>query len=542
MADRKSDSIRGIDIKYGIDVDYVARSQLTPNVLAPITKFMAASKGDPDESNRQITFIISTSTRDRDGDIIVQEGWDLKEYTLNPQVLWAHKASELPIGRAENTAVEGGRLISTAVFATRDENPFADTIFKLYRGGFLNATSVGFEPKKIELIEGDEPGDIGFRFLHQKLLEYSAVPIPSNPDALVVARGNGIDIDRCDELVQRLLDERDYKNFSKEMLNSTYISLHGRLHQVTQADIAAMNIASLTVKSQEEIPDTPEKAEDEDDRPVMTTGNGGEDSHNHKFREGDPHTEPGGDDGHIHSITYSDDGTAVIEGNIGHTHDAPAGAAMPESDSKEHEDEDEEKSGAEATQEPESASDVVDAPEPEAATVEASIPSSGETKITDWPQPGMSLPVSLLTSEYRSFPVAEAKALRDDWPEIWAMGEGLYGSAKYVEWYAEPECIIRAHIDHEGTLRTREEWAAKNVDGYTLEDTVSQVRHLVRGSRGIEHMRLILSHAKEHVMNARDKAKGLSAEEIDAVTSRVVNTAVIPAVERALRKYSGRVS
>jgi hypothetical protein len=91
-------------------------------------------------------------------------------------------------------------------------------------------------------------------------------------------------------------------------------------------------------------------------------------------------------------------------------------------------------------------------------------------------------------------------------------------------------------------VRAREAWASKHVDGYKLEDVVSQVRHLVRGSRGIEHMRLMLSHAKEHVMNERDKAKGLSPEQIDAITDRIVSKAVVPAIEKAFRQYSGRLS
>jgi hypothetical protein len=52
----------------------------------------------------------------------------------------------------------------------------------------------------------------------------------------------------------------------------------------------------------------------------------------------------------------------------------------------------------------------------------------------------------------------------------------------------------------------------------------------------------MLSLAKEHVMNERDKAKGLSPEEIDAVTNRVVTRAIVPAIEAAFRKHSGRLS
>lgn len=522
---------------------FIARSQWKPDGLNPLTKFVVPQK-DIDPKGRRIIFTISTGARDRDGDIIEQNGWLLKKYETNPVVLWSHDAREV-IARAENTKVEGGRLISEAIFATRDESAVADSIFRLYKGGFLNATSVGFVPKELELIEGEEPGDIGFRFLKQELLEYSAVAIPSNSEALVIARGEGIDVAPCKAYIERILDE--HKGGSvEELLNRCYIALTGRLHPNMQAALAAKNIANLTEPEAEKQP-----PEDDDDRAILTTGAGGEDGHTHKMREGGDLTEPGGDDGHVHAITYADDGEATIEGAVGHTHDAPAGASMPaaEEDAKDthddDEDEDDHKSapGAAPVAEPDSSAATL--AESEDAPVTASPSLSEEPwvseeladdeiiRITDWPQPGMSLPVSLLTSEYRTFPLAEAKALRDDWPEIWAL-----------PWNESGEKICTFITGEAGSLdiRAREAWAAKHVDDYEIEDVVSQIQLLVRGSRGIEHMRLMLSYAKEHVINRRDRAKGLTPEEIDAVTSRVVTRAVIPAIEAAFRKHTGRLS
>ncbi|HWQ90753.1 MAG TPA: HK97 family phage prohead protease, partial [Clostridia bacterium] len=54
----------------------------------------------------------------------------------------------------------------------------------LYKGGFLNAVSVGFVPIRWE--NGGE--DSGFRrkYVEQELLEVSAVAIPANPEALAL--------------------------------------------------------------------------------------------------------------------------------------------------------------------------------------------------------------------------------------------------------------------------------------------------------------------------------------------------------------------
>jgi hypothetical protein len=483
----------------------VKRSALTARSAwqgeGPLTKF-AVPERKIDEASRQITFTISTAGRDRDGDIISQEGWDLKNYIENPVVLWAHDGSQPPIARAlpESVKVIGGRLMATAKFATKDEYPFADTIFQLYKGGYLNATSVGFAPTEMELIEGETPGEVGFKFLKQTLLEYSAVPIPSNPEALVVARGAGIDVSPCEKWIEQILDEHGGGSVNG-LLNKTYIALKGRLHPVMQENLVQHNLAALRDKAPGD-PIEPEVEADEVERPIMATTPGGDETHSHEVQQGEPQTEGAEDDGHIHAVSYDEAGEATLEPAEGHSHELPPAADVTA-----------DVEAAEAAEAEEY--------EPMAASAEPDITKT----FTDWPQPGMDMPVSLLTSEYRAFPLAEAKALQDDWPEIWSLGAG--GGEI---------------VDDETHVRAREAWAAKHVDGFKLEDVVSQVRHLVRGSRGIEYMRLMLSHAKEHVMNERDKAKGLSPEQIDAITDRIVSKAVVPAIEKAFRQYSGRVS
>ena len=492
----------------------VARSQWEPDGLNPLMKFIVPER-KIDEASRRITFTISTGARDRDGDIIEQAGWELGDYRKNPVVLWAHDGSSPPIARAESVAVEGSKLVSVARFPTREEYAFADTVFQLYKGGFLNATSVGFQPEELELMEGEDPGDIGFRFLRQKLMEYSAVPVPSNPEALVVARGAGIDVKPCAEWIERLLDEHGGGSI-EGLLNRTYIALNGKLHPVMLEELAAKNAANLKAKA--------DKAPEDDEAPMLSTGSGGEDGHSHQLFEGNMQTEPGGEDGHVHAVSYADDGAATIQGAEGHTHDAPTTSEERNGDV----DSEEEVSVQTPSNDP--LSPIQGEPENQRDGA-----VSEERAITDWPEPGMSLPVSLLTSQYRTFPLAEAKALRDDWPEIWKLGEDFKVGS--VDWVSDSD-----HLGGELTIRRREKWAAKHVDGYEIADVVAQIKHLVRGSRGIEHTRLMLSHAKEHVMNERDKAKGLSPEEIDAVTDRIVLKAVLPAIEKAFRDLSGRVS
>ena len=488
-------------------IDFIERSAYRGE-SAPVSKFVIPQKKDGPEGSRAITFTISTAGRDRDGDIISQDGWNLKTFFENPVVLWSHDPSdpENIMARAEDTKVINGKLISTAVFLEREVNAKADMVYQLYKGGFLSATSVGFVPTEMELIEGDKAGEIGFKFLKQNLLEYSAVAIPSNPEALIHARSMDLDLNPVAQWITKRLDEHR-GGIDEDALYKSYVILKGKVHPIQQAEIADRNAAMLRNKqdaltSEMDEPVEAEPEVEEVERPTLSTAPGGDETHTHELQQGDAHTEGAEDDGHIHAVTYDEDGMAVLEPAESHSHELPPAADVT--------------------------ADVEAAEEAEAEEYEAASAEPEVTKdFTDWPQAGMDLPVSLLTSEYRAYPLAEAKALRDDWPEIWALGDEL----EFGESHASGDAI-----------RAREAWAAKHVDGFKLEDVVSQIKRLVRGSRGIEYMRLMLSHAKEHVMNERDKAKGLSPEEIDAITDRIVSKAVVPAIQKAFRQYSGRLS
>lgn len=136
--------------------------------------------------DRTLEFIGSTESVDRVGDIIEVAGWNLKEYKANPVFLWAHRYDEPPIGKATKVWKSNGQLKFHIEFAPAETYEFADTIYKLYKGGFLNAVSVGFDPKEWDEIETKDGGmpSGGRRYKKQDLLEISAVPVPANPEAL----------------------------------------------------------------------------------------------------------------------------------------------------------------------------------------------------------------------------------------------------------------------------------------------------------------------------------------------------------------------
>ena len=146
--------------------------------------------------DRQLEIAGSTEDVDRMGDIIKASGWKLGPFKKNPVFMWGHDYNQPPIGRATKVWVdrESKRLMFNVEFADAETYKFADTIYKLYKGGFLHATSVGFIPLEWEGKSEEEPNPKweGNLFTKQELLELSAVPVPANANALVTARESGL--------------------------------------------------------------------------------------------------------------------------------------------------------------------------------------------------------------------------------------------------------------------------------------------------------------------------------------------------------------
>ncbi len=155
--------------------------------------------------DRTISYIFSDESVARDGNTIATSGWRLDNFLANPVFLWAHDADAPPIGKVTFIRAVGSELRGAVRYATAEEYPFADTIFRLTKGGFINATSVSWLP--IEWRRATDPNRPGgIDFLDQELLEVSGVPLPSLPTALATARGAGIDVAPVAAWAERALD------------------------------------------------------------------------------------------------------------------------------------------------------------------------------------------------------------------------------------------------------------------------------------------------------------------------------------------------
>lgn len=193
------------------------KSQIAARVRAG---FDTEVKADGDA--RTLTFTISTSSVDRMGDTIKVDGWKLDQYKKNPVVLWAHDASMLPVAKSSKVWTDGQKLKSIAEFTPQGMAKFNDTVFEMYKAGFLSATSVGFAPLKYAFTD-DPQRRYGIDFLEQELLEFSAVPVPANGEALVEGRSAGIDVapllDWSEDQIKRAEDPERILRLADDILS-----------------------------------------------------------------------------------------------------------------------------------------------------------------------------------------------------------------------------------------------------------------------------------------------------------------------------------
>lgn len=169
-----------------------------------LRKYVATTVKEAEGRERVFRVTISTPAVDRDGDTIAVGGWELDDFRKNPVVLWAHQYSIPPVGRDLEVFTVGDQaLIGTPEFMPPEVSDFADTVYRMLAGGWLNAFSVGFNPS--EWKQSDRAG-FGLDFTRQGLLEYSVVPIPSNPEALMAASASGVDVMPLAKWCEEMLD------------------------------------------------------------------------------------------------------------------------------------------------------------------------------------------------------------------------------------------------------------------------------------------------------------------------------------------------
>jgi len=154
-----------------------------------ITKvFQSVETKEINEETRTLVVRISTASPDRSNDEMQPAGCDITNYMKNPVVAAFHDYRKPAIAKTLEIQFDDGGIVAKLEFVPAGVNPEADMLWEMYKGGYMNAWSIGFIP-----VEWTQKSDRGYIFTKWELLEYSAVLVPDNADALTILRGKGLD-------------------------------------------------------------------------------------------------------------------------------------------------------------------------------------------------------------------------------------------------------------------------------------------------------------------------------------------------------------
>lgn len=158
-------------------------------------KMSYSVEGKPslDIGRMTLEYCLTSPVIDREGDLILPDAPDWTDHERNPLTLFNHKLDQ-PFGKSQDTAgrytVErrGDRWYGKSYLFQND--PFAEEVYRLAEKGALNGASIGFLPAKPPFGQSSVKHMNGYDYTvieRCKVFEWSAVYIPMNQDALLVA-------------------------------------------------------------------------------------------------------------------------------------------------------------------------------------------------------------------------------------------------------------------------------------------------------------------------------------------------------------------
>lgn len=163
--------------------------------------------------------------------------------------------------------------------------------------------------------------------------------------------------------------------------------------------------------------------------------------------------------------------------------------------------------------------------------------SVGDKDPTNFPKNGDDQEVALRNSEFERFPHEEAQKLKEEWPEIWGKGGNILGNKQYnrLKPIAERDSSIAETRTEEEAIRLREAWAARHLKDKLLAGVVAQIKWLVVGSRGLSHMRKVISEEKQRLTEKRSLTEKMTKAQKDLYWRQWMKKQVIPA-ERTMKR------
>lgn len=161
-------------------------------------------KGEEGGEAEVYSAIASTSALDRDKEVLLPKGCIIEQFMKNPVMLRIHDHRHVSVGKVLEVRVDKDSVEFDFIFADTDDGK---ELQSLYDKGFMNAFSVGLYPKQYVWIDEDTPKkfevevadgskqmidlekykEMPWAVVNKwELLEISPVPVPSNPEALLL--------------------------------------------------------------------------------------------------------------------------------------------------------------------------------------------------------------------------------------------------------------------------------------------------------------------------------------------------------------------
>lgn len=147
------------------------------------------------------TAVITAETLDRDGEVLIPQGMNSREFDQNPVLFWNHDYAK-PVGKCVSLKRGDRSIVGEFTFAKKPEGYvgefFPEVAAALVGQGIVNAVSVGYVPesggiRRATDVDRKKYGDdVQTVFSRWKLLEVSLAPLQANPDALITAVKKGL--------------------------------------------------------------------------------------------------------------------------------------------------------------------------------------------------------------------------------------------------------------------------------------------------------------------------------------------------------------
>lgn len=196
-----------------------------------------------EKAEGEFTAIASSEIEDRQGEIVRQTGWNLKNFKNNPVLLYMHDHTK-PIGKATRVWLDKSGASPMLKFKgfISDATEELKGYRKLVEDGILNSFSVGFRPLEMD----------GNEITKAELFEISLVSVPANPEARLLAVKSLEDGGFKSEVINKIVgdDDENMESLKAELKEAKELAREA----LEQANIAVKGLQYLAPqRSKQEI-------------------------------------------------------------------------------------------------------------------------------------------------------------------------------------------------------------------------------------------------------------------------------------------------